>query len=243
MINLNCEKMPRRTSCQILNINKKKFGLLNFWFKKRNKKKNIFKNKKFFFILFDFSLSSFRRNSKKINISLSFGYRVIFKELALITPNTNEKQKKRSLIYFIKRKNGKIINSNLLKKFKKNHFSKKINKNFNFLIESNSRYLNLIEKAELNTKYLHSLFYIKRRKNFIFSFVKAFSNSVLKINENFFFLKIKCNNCPKKIKNNFFQILGNIIEYIPKGFKKIKKISIKYNNSSIYEIFVKHNFL
>jgi uncharacterized membrane protein YecN with MAPEG domain len=55
--------------------------------------------------------------------------------------------------------------------------------------------------------------------------------------------KIKCNNCPKKIKNNFFQILGNIIEYIPKGFKKIKKISIKYNNSSIYEIFVKHNFL
>jgi hypothetical protein len=235
-----CEILPRRTSCQFLNINLQRYKILNCWFKKKKLNFKRIKKKKKSIYFFFFLKNSLDKIKNNFYFSIPFGIRIFYKKICLIIENDKEKKKKIKVDGFAKKKIGKIISlKSFQEKFKSFCLRKQIINTFFFIFDKNIKNFISSKITKFINKNGFPLTFFKIQKSFVYNLIKAFSFYTYNYDKDFLFsLKIECNNCPKKIKNNFSQTLSNVFDFIPiNGLKKIEKIFIKTKKTSFYEIF------
>lgn len=216
---LNSEFLPRRNSCQVLDINirKKVIFFLNFAQKKRNKLESILLISLNKWNSFEFKFSkkiSFPFGScfNPENICLFTNKRIIFKEKG----------------FHPKIFSPKNFKANCQLNSKKRFFSFILDKN----LKKNGKFLRKFLKKRQN------LSWIELKEPIPEAFFKSLNSSL-----NYFpkgpVLSVKFSSlvCKKKYYNNFYQIFGNSLEFIQKGFYNIKSFSLKNHNSFDFRIF------
>jgi hypothetical protein len=136
------------------------------------------------------------------------------------------------------KKIGKILTEcNFKKKIKLLKFQNQVYKKFFFLFQEKKMENKVNKSLKFSFLFNQLLFYFKMKKNLLLAMILTFSCFWVKISFNpFFYIKIDVKNCPKKNRNNLFQLFATAIDFIQGGFENIEKISIKFENSFTFKI-------